>query len=102
MGNVNDMVLLRFGDTLFRWAVETLGHRCLQNQDQQMVHPNRNHSDDKHDDVENCDSKVSGLPEGDNTGEGIYPVKLTQCSEHSYNPCEDNDTRAREWWPMSS
>jgi len=98
--NVNDMVSLRCGEDLVWWAVETLGHRWLENTERQMVLWNHNLSDDEDDDGSTVNSKGNEQNKGANTGKGKEPVRLDQRGEDNDNPSKDNDTRALKWLPM--
>jgi len=71
--DVNDMISLRCGEDLVWWAVETLGHRWLENTERQMALRNCNLSDDD-DDNGNGNSTGGGEEQRTNTGKGKEPV----------------------------
>ena len=100
--DVNDMLSLRCGEDLVWWAVETLGHRWLENTERQMALWNRDLSDDEDDDDGNGNSTGGGQDKRANTGKGKEPVRPDQRGEDDDNPSEDDDTRALEWLPMCS
>jgi hypothetical protein len=100
--DVNDMVSLRCGEDLVWWAVETLGHRWLENTERQMALRNRDLSNNEDDDDCNGNSKGGGQDEEANTSKGKEPVRQDQRGEDDDNPSEDYATRAPEWLPMCS
>ena len=91
---VNDMLSLRCGEDLVWWAVETLGHRWLENKVRQMVLRNCDLSDCERDDDSSGHSKCGGHDKGANTRKGKEPVRPDQHGEVDDNPSEVEDTRA--------
>jgi len=92
--DVNDLVSLRCGDHLIRWAGETLGHRALENMERQIGLRNCHHSDDEDDDDNNGSSTDYGQDKGDTTIEGKVPVRPDQHGGDDNNPSGEDDTRA--------
>ena len=100
--DVSDMVSLRCGENLVWWAVETLPHRWVENTEQEMVLHNRNHSDDEDEDDGIGNSTGSRQDNGGSILKRNESVQPDHYGEDDDNPCEDNNSRALEGFPMRS